>query len=68
VSDMGTEDIADVLGMSADAVRHVQQRALRSLARSMDASARAQATPVALVRARGSHAAPAGSSAAARVS
>ena len=33
VLDMATADIALVLGMSADAVRHVQQRALRTLAR-----------------------------------
>jgi RNA polymerase sigma-70 factor (ECF subfamily) len=35
VSDYATDDIADVLDISADAVRHVQQRALRSLARSL---------------------------------
>lgn len=39
VSDYATGDIADVLGMTPDAVRHAQHRALRSLARSMSREA-----------------------------
>jgi RNA polymerase sigma factor (sigma-70 family) len=35
VSDLKSDEIGKVLGMSVDAVRHVQHRALRSLARSM---------------------------------
>jgi RNA polymerase sigma-70 factor (ECF subfamily) len=35
VSDMGSSEIGDLLGISVDAVRHVQHRALRSLAKSM---------------------------------
>jgi RNA polymerase sigma-70 factor (ECF subfamily) len=35
VSDMANDDIGDLLGMSTDAVRHTQQRALRSLARHL---------------------------------
>lgn len=35
VSDFRTADIADLLGMSADAVRHTQHRALLSLGRSL---------------------------------
>jgi RNA polymerase sigma-70 factor, ECF subfamily len=35
VTDMAADDIGDLLGMTTDAVRHTQQRALRSLARSM---------------------------------
>jgi hypothetical protein len=32
---MSHDDIGDLLGMSADSVRHTQQRALRSLARTL---------------------------------
>jgi RNA polymerase sigma-70 factor (ECF subfamily) len=35
VSDLSHDDIGDLLGVSADAVRHTQQRALRSLARTL---------------------------------
>lgn len=35
VSDMAPSDIAEVLAISVDAVRHVQHRALRSLGRSL---------------------------------
>jgi RNA polymerase sigma-70 factor (ECF subfamily) len=38
VSDMSSDDIGESLGMSADAVRHVQHRALRSLARTLGAA------------------------------
>jgi RNA polymerase sigma-70 factor (ECF subfamily) len=38
VSDMDAADIGDVLDMTADAVRHAQHRALRSLARTMGRS------------------------------
>ena len=35
VSDMSHDDIGDLIGITADAVRHIQQRALRSLARTL---------------------------------
>jgi RNA polymerase sigma-70 factor (ECF subfamily) len=38
VSDMDAADIGDLLDMTADAVRHAQHRALRSLARTMGRS------------------------------
>jgi RNA polymerase sigma-70 factor (ECF subfamily) len=67
VSDMSSDDIGDLLGMSADSVRHVQQRALRSLARAMSTEAgtqpareRCETPPV------GSHAAGAGNPAGSR--
>jgi RNA polymerase sigma-70 factor (ECF subfamily) len=47
VSDMAHEDIGDLLEMTADAVRHTQQRALRSLARSMSAAERPSTAHVA---------------------
>jgi RNA polymerase sigma-70 factor, ECF subfamily len=44
VSDMSSDDIGESLGMSADAVRHVQHRALKSLARTLGAPSSRPAT------------------------
>jgi RNA polymerase sigma-70 factor (ECF subfamily) len=46
VSDMAHDEIGDVLGMTTDAVRHTQQRALRTLARTTQRDRRAVAVAV----------------------
>ena len=49
VSDMSHDDISDVMGITTDAVRHVQQRALRSLARTLGPCQKPGVTPQSLL-------------------
>jgi RNA polymerase sigma-70 factor (ECF subfamily) len=48
VTDMAADDIGDLLGITTDAVRHTQQRALRSLARSLAGDAERSGGPARL--------------------